>query len=85
MTELAQRVKVGDPLDPETQMGSLISRRHREKVHGFVEGARGEGAEVTTGGETGRARRVLSADRDRGDRRLESRSRRRRCSAPSWP
>ena len=50
VTELSQRLKVGDPLDAETQMGSLISESHREKVHGFVEGARAEGAEVTTGG-----------------------------------
>jgi aldehyde dehydrogenase (NAD+)/betaine-aldehyde dehydrogenase len=50
VTELAQKVKVGDPLDPETQMGSLISVAHREKVHGYVDGARGDGAEVTTGG-----------------------------------
>ena len=40
VTELSQRLKVGDPLDAETQMGSLISASHREKVHGFVEGAR---------------------------------------------
>jgi acyl-CoA reductase-like NAD-dependent aldehyde dehydrogenase len=53
VTELSQKVRVGDPLDPETQMGSLISAAHREKVHGFVEGARREGAEVTTGGEIG--------------------------------
>jgi acyl-CoA reductase-like NAD-dependent aldehyde dehydrogenase len=53
VTELSQRVKVGDPLDPETQMGSLISRAHREKVHGFVESAREEGAEITTGGAIG--------------------------------
>jgi len=50
VTDYARRVRVGDPLDPETQMGSLISTVHRDKVHGFVEGARGEGAEVTTGG-----------------------------------
>jgi acyl-CoA reductase-like NAD-dependent aldehyde dehydrogenase len=50
VTELSQKVKVGDPLDPETQMGSLISPAHREKVHGFVDGAREEGAEITTGG-----------------------------------
>jgi acyl-CoA reductase-like NAD-dependent aldehyde dehydrogenase len=50
VTELSQRVKVGDPLDAETQMGSLISASHRDKVHGFVEGAREEGAEITTGG-----------------------------------
>jgi aldehyde dehydrogenase (NAD+)/betaine-aldehyde dehydrogenase len=49
-TELAGRVVVGDPLDPATQVGSLISTAHREKVHGFVESAREEQAEVTTGG-----------------------------------
>src|SRR5207302_7796212 len=32
-----ERLKVGDPLDPETQVGSLISAEHRDKVHGFVE------------------------------------------------
>jgi acyl-CoA reductase-like NAD-dependent aldehyde dehydrogenase len=51
--ETAQRIKVGDPLDPETQMGSLISQPHREKVHGFVEAGREEGAEVVLGGEPG--------------------------------
>jgi len=50
-TEKAEAVKTGDPLDAETQMGSLISTAHRDKVHAFVEGARGEGAEVLTGGE----------------------------------
>jgi aldehyde dehydrogenase (NAD+)/betaine-aldehyde dehydrogenase len=51
VTELSRQVRVGDPLDPETQMGSLISTAHREKVHGFVESAREEGAEITAGGE----------------------------------
>jgi acyl-CoA reductase-like NAD-dependent aldehyde dehydrogenase len=53
VTELSQKVKVGDPLDPETQMGSLISQSHRAKVNGFVDGARAEGAEITTGGAIG--------------------------------
>jgi aldehyde dehydrogenase (NAD+)/betaine-aldehyde dehydrogenase len=52
VTELSKQVKVGDPLDAETQMGSLISQSHRAKVHGFVDGARAEGAEITTGGAT---------------------------------
>ena len=47
----ARRMKVGDPLDAETQMGSLISQAHRDKVHGLVEAGREEGAEVVTGGE----------------------------------
>ena len=50
-TDKAAAIKVGDPLDPETQMGSLISRAHRERVHGFVEQGRSEGAEVVLGGE----------------------------------
>jgi acyl-CoA reductase-like NAD-dependent aldehyde dehydrogenase len=49
----AQQLRVGDPLDPETQVGSLISAEHREKVHGLVERGREEGAEVVTGGEVG--------------------------------
>ena len=50
---LAEQLKVGDPLDPETQVGSLISSEHRDKVHGFVEQGREEGAEVVTGGSVG--------------------------------
>jgi acyl-CoA reductase-like NAD-dependent aldehyde dehydrogenase len=47
----ARALRVGDPLDPETQMGSLISTTHREKVHSFVVTGRDEGAEVVAGGE----------------------------------
>jgi aldehyde dehydrogenase (NAD+)/betaine-aldehyde dehydrogenase len=46
----AEGLRVGDPLDSETQVGSLISPAHREKVHGYVEQGRAEGAEVVTGG-----------------------------------
>jgi aldehyde dehydrogenase (NAD+)/betaine-aldehyde dehydrogenase len=48
--EHARAIRVGDPLDPETQVGSLISQAHRDRVHGFVERGAGEGAEVVTGG-----------------------------------
>jgi aldehyde dehydrogenase (NAD+)/betaine-aldehyde dehydrogenase len=51
MGELAGAIKVGDPLDPETQMGSLISGAHRDRVHGFVERGTTAGAEVVAGGE----------------------------------
>jgi acyl-CoA reductase-like NAD-dependent aldehyde dehydrogenase len=46
-----RQLQVGDPLDPETEVGSLISAAHREDVHGFVERGREQGAEVVTGGE----------------------------------
>jgi betaine-aldehyde dehydrogenase len=47
----AQRLRVGDPLDPETQIGSLISRAHRERVLGYVETGRAEGARLVCGAE----------------------------------
>ncbi|HEU4971402.1 MAG TPA: aldehyde dehydrogenase family protein [Gaiellaceae bacterium] len=49
MAEFAGGIKVGDPLDAETQMGSLISTAHRDRVHGYVERV-GDGAEVVAGG-----------------------------------
>jgi aldehyde dehydrogenase (NAD+)/betaine-aldehyde dehydrogenase len=49
--DYATQLRVGDPLDAETQIGSLISSAHRERVHGFVERGIAEGAEVVTGGE----------------------------------
>ncbi len=45
-----QRLRVGDPLDPDTQVGSLISRAHRERVLGYVEAGRSEGARLVCGG-----------------------------------
>ena len=49
-SEAANRLKVGDPLEAETQVGSLISTEHRDKVHGLVERGREEGADVVAGG-----------------------------------
>ena len=46
----AERLKVGDPMDASTQIGSLISPKHLEKVHGYVNIGKEEGAEVLTGG-----------------------------------
>jgi aldehyde dehydrogenase (NAD+)/betaine-aldehyde dehydrogenase len=51
IAEKARELKVGDPLDPETQMGSLISTAHRDKVHGFVEAGRADGGEILAGGD----------------------------------
>ena len=51
--DYAKQVKVGDPLDAETQVGSLISTAHRDRVHSFVERGIEEGAEVVAGGSAG--------------------------------
>ena len=41
---------VGDPLDPATQMGALISEAHMEKVLGYIELGQQQGATLLTGG-----------------------------------
>lgn len=48
--EKAKRIKLGDPLSPETQMGPLISSGQRERVISYVEEGRREGAKVLCGG-----------------------------------
>ena len=45
------RLRIGDPMDPETQVGSLISGAHLDKVLSMVERARADGASVLCGGE----------------------------------
>ena len=45
-----RRLRVGDPLDAATEMGPLISNRQRERVEGYVEIGRREGAQLLTGG-----------------------------------
>jgi betaine-aldehyde dehydrogenase len=45
-----EAIKVGDPSDPETQMGALISKAHLEKVIRFIESGRSSGATLLTGG-----------------------------------
>lgn len=52
LVERTRRLQPGDPLDPKTRLGALVSARQRETVLGYVETGREEGAEVVTGGET---------------------------------
>ncbi len=48
--EKTRGLRVGDPQDPATDVGALISRAHREKVSGYVELAKQEGGRVLCGG-----------------------------------
>lgn len=50
VAELFGKVVVGDPQDPDTDLGPLISMAHRAKVAGIVERAPGEGGRIVTGG-----------------------------------
>jgi acyl-CoA reductase-like NAD-dependent aldehyde dehydrogenase len=47
---LARSLRIGDPLDPATELGPLTSMHHRDRVLAYVEIARGEGARVLCGG-----------------------------------
>jgi acyl-CoA reductase-like NAD-dependent aldehyde dehydrogenase len=48
--ELARSIRLGDPLDPATEMGPLTSPEHRDRVLAYVKVARDEGGEVLCGG-----------------------------------
>ena len=50
LASLAGRLKVGDPLEPDTIVGPLISRVQRERVEAFVRRGRDEGGELVCGG-----------------------------------
>lgn len=51
IAELAKNVRVGDPLDPTTQVGAIITPQHMEKIAGYVSGAKSGGAKIAHGGE----------------------------------
>ena len=48
-----KNIKVGDPLDPETNMGSMISEKHLATVDGFIQKGIDEGASLLYGGVSG--------------------------------
>jgi aldehyde dehydrogenase (NAD+) len=41
---------VGDPADPATQVGPLVTQRQQQRVHGYIETGRREGARLVVGG-----------------------------------
>lgn len=51
VADLFAGVRLGDPMDPATDMGPMISFRQQEAVAGFIDRARGYGATIVTGGE----------------------------------
>ncbi len=50
LLERTAAMRIGDPLDPATQVGSLISPEHMKKVLGYIERGKGEGARLLCGG-----------------------------------
>ena len=59
VTALARSLTIGDPLEPDTKIGPLVSERQRHRVESYIAKGKAEGGRLTAGG--GRP-----ADLDRG-------------------
>ncbi len=57
----AGAMRIGDPMDPQTQIGPLVSEQHMLKVLNYIERGRAEGARLVLGGN-----RVTAGGLDRG-------------------
>jgi acyl-CoA reductase-like NAD-dependent aldehyde dehydrogenase len=49
--ERVKKMVAGDPLDPKTRLGALVSRTQMERVLGYIERGKKEGATLLSGGE----------------------------------
>lgn len=50
LTARTEKLKIGDPLDPDTQIGALISEQHLGKVLEYIEAGKKAGARLVIGG-----------------------------------
>jgi acyl-CoA reductase-like NAD-dependent aldehyde dehydrogenase len=50
LVKLAPQLKVGDPLEPDTMVGPVISAAQRDRIEGYVQSGADDGAEVLVGG-----------------------------------
>lgn len=50
LAEKVAALRVGDALDPTTQMGPAVSQAQMETSYTYIEGARADGAKIVTGG-----------------------------------
>jgi acyl-CoA reductase-like NAD-dependent aldehyde dehydrogenase len=51
LAKLARVLKVGDPYEPDTVVGPVISAAHRARIEGYVDAGRTEGGEILAGGD----------------------------------
>jgi len=50
MADRAEHVRVGSPMDPATELGALVHHEHFERVQGYIDIGRAEGARLVAGG-----------------------------------
>ena len=50
LVERTEKIRLGEPTDPATQMGAVISKAHLEKIIRFIDSGKSSGARLLTGG-----------------------------------
>lgn len=50
LAERARKMRVGDPLDPNTEMGAQVSQRQLDTILGYIDSGKQQGAQVLAGG-----------------------------------
>jgi betaine-aldehyde dehydrogenase len=50
LKERTEKIRVGDPADPDTHLGAVISKPHLEKIMRFIDAGKAAGATLLTGG-----------------------------------
>ena len=55
MVEVGKKLQPGDPLDPKTRMGAIVDKTQLERVLGYIEAGKKEGAKLKMGGKRARA------------------------------
>ncbi|MGH9492386.1 MAG: aldehyde dehydrogenase family protein [Terriglobales bacterium] len=50
LVERTQKLKPGDPLDPKTRLGAIVSEQQMNTVLGYIEAGKSEGAKLVAGG-----------------------------------
>ena len=51
VAKVAQTIRPGDPLDPETRMGAIVDRTQLDRILGYIDSGRAEGAQLRLGGD----------------------------------
>ncbi|MCF8069704.1 MAG: gamma-aminobutyraldehyde dehydrogenase [Desulfobacterales bacterium] len=54
VVSIMEKIKLGDPMDPSTDIGPLVSFKQQERVNGFVRRAEAEGCQILCGGNKGK-------------------------------
>src|SRR5690606_20752062 len=72
--ERVAALKVGDPADPATDVGAIVSKQHFDKIMSYIELAREEGGTILTGGNAVATGSDASSPNDSDDPKSEIRN-----------